>query len=608
MHYLDTNKFYRHILILESREWWDGCSVGFDPSSDLVLTYDLALQREVTALGGQALYMDHLSDAQVMQRNNFRTYRFFRDWHMDGLGEDIFVHRGIPFGFAFRIEIWNDLLSYVLNRVNLGRLRELKFEQVLVGTESGMVESILAEMGIESICVTRPQKSGRPTYYFPIHRWMDEKVRTLKFRHKVMRGIITAQGILASWLDPILEYKGRRTRIFMQVYHPTRKILQKLKEDPNLRVVLGYFSPTQDKSKFLNERPIPIRGKPEKYAREADLLMRAFQARRVAKLILEDGGDISEMVYSIIEKRVSSRIREYLRDLDSVIEYMDRNPVQLEVMIANIGRVDTLVDCVCKKRGIPSFLIINGLMGPEYGDEGKYASVINAYSTNIRDNYFRGMNNIVCLGDPRMDDYSVSVPRELNRECPTVSIGASGFNIVDLNSYVAVEFEFLWDVLQALKTVKEQGVALRVVIKVRPNGYRGQYEDFAKEYFPGLVDEIQDTIPMRSVLEKTDLYISIYSQTLFEASCLGIPSIYYKKDTEMQGAPFDGNSELVTVDNVDDLTEAIYDFRRGHTRFNAFLQRSVMEKYIGFLDGKNVERNTEFVYQLLRGQKMEVEK
>ena len=161
--------------------------------------------------------------------------------------------------------------------------------------------------------------------------------------------------------------------------------------------------------------------------------------------------------------------------------------------------------------------------------------------------------------------------------------------------------------LKALQTVKEQGESLRVVIKVRANGYRGQYESFVAEYFPGMVSEIIDSQPMATVLEKTDFYISIYSQTLFEASCLRIPCLYYKKDTEILDPPFNGDCELVTVNNVKDLVHAITDFQNGHSRYDAFLQKQVMEKYIGPLDGLNLERNLNFIYELFaKGEKVDI--
>jgi CDP-glycerol glycerophosphotransferase (TagB/SpsB family) len=240
-------------------------------------------------------------------------------------------------------------------------------------------------------------------------------------------------------------------------------------------------------------------------------------------------------------------------------------------------------------------------MSGDFLDESKYATVINSYSVSIKDNYFRGMNNVVCLGDPRMDLYVRETPsRKINRQTPTVTIGTSAYSPIDLNSFVAVEFEFMHDVLSALKIIKEQGATIRIVIKVRANGYREQYQNFVHEYFPGLVDEILDTVPMNKVLEQTDFYISLYSQTLFEASCLGIPCLYYKNDCEILDPPFDGNSELVTVSNVNDLIAAIIDFQSGHERFCSFLERAVMEKYIGPLDGKNLERNLDFIRQILK--------
>jgi hypothetical protein len=258
-----------------------------------------------------------------------------------------------------------------------------------------------------------------------------------------------------------------------------------------------------------------------------------------------------------------------------------------------------LVDCVAKSRGVPSYMIINGLLGSAYLDEAKYATVINSYSTSIRDNYFAGMNNIVCLGDPRMDQYANFPVKPINRHRPTITIGASGFNNIDLNSFVAVEFEFLHDVLSSIRALNAEVPSIRVVLKVRPNGYREQYQMFTDEYFPGMVDAIVDKMPMCKVLDETDLFVSIYSQTLFEASCLGIPAIYHKVDTEIIDPPFDGKSELVTTHNCSDLLQALRDFLKDDVRYKTFLDKSIMEKYVGSLDGENLKRNFDYILGLL---------
>jgi hypothetical protein len=596
---LDAGKTYRDILILEDRERWESCKSQFDPKSDLVLTYDLGLRREVEQLGGNACYVDHLADKKSMQENNFLIYRFFREWHFDAEGQDIFQCQGVPFGFSFRLEIWNDFVFYARTRISLDVLSSLKYEKLVVGTRLGLIESVLIEMGLAFVPVSTKAGSSKSTYYFPIHDWMDEKVRFkgiggVKYR---LRDIVSSlQGSIMSWVDRLFVRGEKKPSVFIQEYHPTRKLIQRLQQEDRVRLLLATFS--RNKGAF---RYIPIWGAASKYQDEADILMSRFRVRRCTKLVVSSGVDISDGLYQVIETRIANRIAAALRDLDCVIRYLDANPLSLEVLIADLGHLAPLVDSVCKTRGIPSYFIINGMLGNEFLDEGKYATVINSYSVSIKEHYFKGMDNIVCLGDPRMDAYTVeaNVVRIINRTSPTITIGASGHNNTDLNSYLAVEFDFLYDVLQALKTIKSRGVVLRVIIKVRANGYRKQYEEFVQEYFPGLVDEILDNTTMLQLLQRTDFFISIYSQTLFEASCLNIPCLYYKKDTEIMDPPFDGRSELVTVANVDDLIEAIEDYRAGHKRYDAFLERAVMEKYIGPLDGGNLERNLNFIYQLL---------
>lgn len=596
---LDDGKTYRNLLILEDRNRWEGINLQFDPQRDAVLTYDLGLFKEVERLGGKAFYVDHLIDTMTMQENNFLVYRFFREWHFDLEGKDIFQYQGVPFGFSFRLEIWNDFVFYARTRICLEVLRGLKYENLVVGTRLGLIESVLKEMGLTFLPTSADAGTGKATYYFPIHDWMDEKVRFkgLGGVKYWLRDIVgSLQGTMMSWVDRVFGGREKKPTIFIQEYHPTRKLIQRLHQDGRVRLVLATFS--RNRGAF---RYIPIWGGVSKYQDEADRLMSRFRAKRHARLVLFNGVDISEELYRIIEARIGNRIAAALRDLDCVIHYLDDNPLSLEVLIANLGHLAPLVDSVCKKRGIPSYFIINGILGNEFLDEGKYATVINSYSGSIKEYYFKGMDNIVCLGDPRMDPYAAGLnkPRVINRSSPTITIGASGHNNTDLNSYVAVEFDFLYDVLSALRVMWDRGIELQIIVKVRANGYRKQYEDFVQEYFPGLVGEILDSAPMVEVLSRTDFYISIYSQTLFEASCLGIPCLYYKKDTEIMDPPFDGQSELVTIANVEDLISALEDFRCGHKRYDAFLNRVVMEKYIGPLDGGNLERNLSFIYELL---------
>jgi hypothetical protein len=595
-----SDSYYRHVFIIEARDSWQSARPHYNPVRDLVLTYDFGLHHDLQALGGTSRYVDHLCEQAVMQDNNYRIYKFFRDWHFDAEGADIFRYRGVEFGFSFRIEIWNDFTFYVRSRLCLEQLRSINFETVIVGSGQGLMEDLLGDMGIAFNVLPTIAASQHTAYLFPIHRWIDERLRIRRMRHVIRDLAMTVQGIAMSYFDRLAEVYAPKKRVYVQEYHPTRALMHLLQRQPGLRILQGHFSATPSFFKFLRERPIPVYGSKKKYQAKASELLGALKRRRMARLVLSTGVDVTDAVNRLIEQRISSVLPESLRTLDCVIRYLDRHPIKLEILIANVGQFAMLLDSVARSRGVPSYLIINGMLGNDYLDESKYATVINAYSPSIRDHYFRGMSNIVCLGDPRMDDYANAPARIIDRVTPTITIGVSGFSTVDLNSYLAVEFEFLYQVLKAIANVAQQGSQLRVILKVRANGYSHLYRQFINEYFPGRVDCIEDQVPMRTVLDETDFYISIYSQTLFEASCLGIPCVYHKNDREIIDPPFDGKSELVTTYNVVDLEQAILDCLAGSSRFDAFLERSVMEKYIGPLDGGNLERNLDFVRQLLK--------
>jgi len=601
-------KKYTNIFVVDSLELWNQYSSMYCTETDLLLTYDLGLHKKIEALHGSVFYLDHIVNSHRMQENNFLIYKFFTDWHFDADNKDIFTYKGIPFGFALRLEFWNDFVAYIRTYLSLSVLETLETEKIYVASEDANIFKALDELDI-SYEKGSLLKSKEITYYFPISQWLDEKIRPSGMRaflYKIRELVTRYYGFLMQYIDRLFS-KNDVKKVFIQEYHPTKKILAHLRNDSKIQVLLANFSRGSSMSENLTERVLPIYAEKQKYQESSKQLLKALKKRKFTKIILDDGKDISDVVYKIIEKRIEGSLANILRMLDSSISYLDKNSVDLEILIANIGNPVTLFDAVCKTKGVPSYLIINGLLGPNYYDEAKYATVINSYSHSIKEKYFKGMSNIVVLGDPRMDMYRESDIKSINRNNPVVTIGASGFNSTDLNSYVAVEFDFMYDILMAFKFIKEKGEDVQIIIKVRPNGYRYQYEAFVKKYFSNLNIKIEDTITMREVLLKSDFYISIYSQTLFEASCLGLPVLYYKKDTEIMDTPFNGKSELVTVYNTQEIVQAFYDFKNEDKRYDAFLQRDIMEKYVGPLDGKNSERNLEYIYQLLEYSKKESE-
>ncbi len=571
--------------------------------TDLFLTFDFALKSEIESLGGSALYIDNLASENEMQKNNYLASEFFKSWHLDKDGNDICTSEDIPFGFSFRIEIWSEFLYYVRLRANLEKLKTLNYQFVYLSEANNNIASILKEVGINfTVLPYSPQK--KVAYFFDIHQYLFNALHAFNWHNIARNVLVKIFSFCSYYFDCIFSKNKNITTIYAQIYHPTASIVDHLKKTPKIRVITSSLSKSKNWRSYLAQRLIPIIGITNSYKTEAELLKKRFFLNKNAKLILADGTNITKGAYKTIEDKVVPLLPRALQILHSAIHYIERNPIHLEIMIANLGLVQTIVDCVLKKKQVPSYLVINGLLGGGFCDEGKYATVINCYSTSIKQHYYNNAENVFCLGDPRMDNYiNNSHIRTVDRLNPTISIGTSGFNNLDLISYVAVEFEFMYDILKAFQHLKVSGESFNIIIKVRPNGFLEQYKSFVSEYFPDLTVEIIREVPISQVLLKTDLYISIYSQTLFEASCLGIPVIYYKKDKEFLDPPFDKKSELVTVDNIDDLKHAFFDFKNGSNRYDHFLNKAVMEKYVGPLDGKNLERNLEFVTNLINQNK-----
>lgn len=594
-------KNYNNIHIVESRCNWPVFSKNYNSNKDLVLTFDFGLKHLIENCGGDVHYIDSLCPADEMQKNNFITAEFLREWNYKKNGSDIFTFDQVPFGFAFRIEFWSEYLFSIRLRANLEKLKVLNFKKVITHENNRAVNIVLNEMGLDYELVIAKQTSFNHSYYFDIHHYMQSQLHGTSIKDVARKLLIYILSNL--WL--IFDYfnKGSAKKvIYIQPYHPTIPIIEKLKKDNRIRVVTSALVPGRGWKKFIFQRLVPINGRVSDYKKQANELLIQFRSHRCKKLILADGTDVTELAYRIIEGQIAPRVAEALRMLNDAKSYVKKQAINLEVMITNIGLNQTLMDCLLKSNGIASFLIINGLLPVKFGDEAKYATFINGYSEETKVNYFKSAPNVVCLGDPRMDQYAELLFQKsshINRGHPVIGIGSAGFNSTDLISYVAFEFDFIFDVLKSFKKLNSVGHKFTIVIKVRPNAVLEQYMNFVNEYFPDLDIKLEQNSPMIDVLKKLDLYISFYSQTLIEATCLGIPVIYYKKDNEFLDPPFDGASEIVSVDSIDDLMQAYLDFKCSHERFNAFLNKSVLEKYVGPLDGKCIERNVNFIHHLL---------
>ncbi len=580
--------------------YWKTCPFEYNKSKDIVLSFDFAVVNMVKSIGGEAQYIDHMVSSQLLEAYNYATYDFLATWHCNAAGEDIFRYRGIDAGSAFRIEIINDIPYYVRMFVNVHELlKGVEYEAMYVGTDDDYLLDIIDCLGIAMTKWSGNDRKKYPEYWFPIFQLMNEKLHPTRPRYKIKVLVLRILDIIRDLFQRFRRPKETDRHVYVHRYHPTERILSELKKTRDVRVVREDFNSFMD---IFREVHLPVFASSggDFYRSKADEILERFKKEKCVTFFVDDI-DIADRLCEIIVRRITPLLPTSLRTIDAIIRFFTERRLSLMVTIASIGLTNRLMQNYCKTKNIPIYLIINGFLGNAFSDESRDATWINSYGPSIKKEYFKEQDNVVCLGDPRMDHYAICRKKNLTTPSrkPVIGIGASAFTNADLNSYVAIEFEFLNDIMKACTILKDRGREMDLVIKMRPNGYIGQYRDFLDEYYPDMPVTLLNNIAMMEVYEKMDFLISIASQILFEASCLGIPVLYYKNDNQYYDPPFDGKSELVTAFTVDDLAQKMEAFFKGDTMFDAFKDARVMEKYIGPLDGGNLRRNMDFIYSLI---------
>lgn len=448
------NKEFRYIFLVQDRNYWHSCPFSYDKAQDLVLTFDFGVVNEIISKGGAVDYIDHLGDDVAMESYNYEVYDFFAKWHFDKDGRDIFSYKGIGFGNAFRIDIWNDITYYVRIWLSFLLVKKIKHEKMFIGVEDECTKNIITELNIISDSWRVDKKFSRTRYYFPIFRWMTERIHPSGIRHLFQSFMLYILDLVIRVGEYLRIIRRSEYDVFVHNYHPTRKIMEQLKKDGLVNVVaVGYWRGKD----IFKEKHLPVHGFSLHHRKLTEIMVSKFEVNKNAHWEIE-GVDVGEKISKIIIKRISGHIPHYLKTMDNIIRYFKNRKLRLAVTISNIGIVNCLILNYCRRNNIPTYLVINGWLGNPYLDDAKDATWINAYGESIRLNYFRGMNNVICLGDPRMDAYvGHGSDKEIDRTCPTIVIGAAGFNNIDLNSYLAFEFDFLNDVLKTCVKLQKIG-------------------------------------------------------------------------------------------------------------------------------------------------------
>lgn len=584
---------YDQLFLVEDRNFWTNCEPYCNKNTDLVLCIDFALKQYLTDKGYHVCFLDHIVDRRVMHSYNFEMHTFMDNWFKAAGGEDLSLYKGFSIGDALLLNVHNDITYFCHFFFNLLAIKSISYNKLQIGTNELLIPNILNKLKIAFEVIDKNPSASFPVYVFPISAWMDEKINQRSLKTKVKETIASTLDKTLAVFDKI--FKSNKKRIVIQGYYPTYNIINELKKDKDITLVLSAYSGIRN---LASERRILFSNTRVQQNSINEILQKLDNAKKFEWAVQDH--PLSEYLYQLIKPILVANIQSAISQINSIQHYFNNNPIKLMVPVTNFWLTNRLVMNYCKNNNIPIYMVINGLLTVDFPSDARDSDWVNCYSEAIKQQYFKNSDNVVCLGDPRMDNYIHYPLKTPNREYPTIIIGAAGFDPTDLNSYLAYEFDFLYDILNAISLLNAEGKRSKVILKVRANGYSNQYQTFVKEYFPDTSVRIEQVIPFKEVIKEADLYISFYSQSIYEASCIGVPTLYYKKDTQIVHAPFNGESELTTAFNTEDMKNKIAAFYNNDPCFDTFLNKNVMEKYIGKLDGRNTERNVSFIYSLIQ--------
>ncbi|MES2828412.1 MAG: hypothetical protein V4687_09665 [Bacteroidota bacterium] len=586
---------YHNIFIVGNRNEWKDCARLCNSATDLVLCIDLGLKIDLSQQGYCVQFLDHLVKEDVLSKVNADMHHFLYNWHNNPEGEDILNVEGIELGNSFLLYLINNVTYFCHFFFNIYGLKAIEYEAIYVATKEKSIHEILSLLQLNFNNITLSGHDGEKVYSFPINQWMNEATGKETFMKKIKQAFIKL--LEYGWsLRDFFSAKYCK-KIYFQVYHPTLPIIKALILDQKFKLFLDNFTLKDKALPFTNQRV--TRFKKKKVADWVKSAVLKDYRYGISSVWAFENHNMVQYLSKYVDEVVYRHIDEAISVALSIRDYFDKNGLDLMIPVTDLWMENRLIMNYCHSKNIPVYFIMNGLLNNSFSREGKDSKYVNCYSSSCKDDFFGGAENVYALGDPRMDKYSNIKPKEINRTNPTIIIGAAGYDVTDINSYLAYEFDFLYDILESISVLRKEGYRNSVVLKVRANGYIKQYQDFVDEYFPKLTIQIHQSTPFYEIIKAADLYISIYSQTQFEAACLGIPTIYYRKDTQSFFRPFDGESELITADTIETLTRNIRKFYANNNDFHTFMQKSVIESYIGPLDGKNLTRNIDFINQII---------
>lgn len=562
-------------------------------ANDLVLTLDFGLLNLLKLSNVDACYIDKLISPEESYDFNIKISEYLNSWYFDDSCENnLLLFDGINVGEALKLNYYTDIVFNTHIFVNLLKIKSAKYKYIYI-CENALIENVANFLDIKYKKLPKTDNLTKPVYFFDIHNWMYEKINKTSLRNR----LINICFFIIDQFNFVVDFLSNSSKkyIYVQKYFPTIQLIRNL--DKFTIIVDSYSSITN----AFNERRVVYKNIDRSNFEIENTFPQYFQSD--GKKFVIEGVDISPLLKSIINKTIHKNLALAINNIISTKNYLKDKNLVLSVYVTDLWLKNSIIVQFSKINKVPIYFILNGLLNTDYYFDGKFADYINCYSESIKKNIFKSIDNVFPIGDPRLDKYNLSInkKRELNSKTLNIGIGAAAYNNTDVGSFLAYEFEYLNDVLTSISNFKDLEIV--IYVKSRANNYTSLYHNFISEYYSHLNVIIVTESSFAEFIRKIDLYITFYSQTLFESSLNNVPCIYFNNVKEYRHEPFDFKSTLKSASNVYELNQLIQEYLKEGNFGWEFSARSNLEYFIGKFDNSNLQRNLNFINDIISQKK-----
>lgn len=536
----------------------------------------------------KVFYIDDFITCELAEKYNVLAHSLSIDWSKDDECQDILKIDGIGIGeifyWHFMQKIFVPFFKFFLAALKIIEIYKVK--KIFIDTDFLNYVKIFELLNIEyEVFNNEPDDSveyeylvGKKYQYVSPDELL--AVPVADFTKKIYFAVRTVFNY-ANFLN------AKRRNILVSSYYPTKPVIKKLLL--NFNNVIYFIDEIYAQPYEFNIKSVI----------DIDDLKIKLAAPFFRKKFIFEGIDCSDYFMCQIIRFVFDNKNKIEDAFCRVSSFINNNSIALFFAAVDGSWLNKIAVKICQMLKIPTVVLANGIICDNYQNEAKRCDFNITYSSSIKKDYYKNARNAVVIGNPYFDQYArFKMKKILPKKTYKVFICPVTYSPNAINCSKHLEDEYLFDILKTLAFYNMNKKTLAIYIKPHPASSIEYLKYFLKYYKFHDIQIVNGRFG--DVIKKADLYISNWSTSNFEAAALGIPVIYYKKDKMIFHKPFDGDSEMPAARNQSELKKLIDLFLEKPCNLSLFCNREILEKYMGPLDGYNVERVYSFLEKVLK--------